>query len=311
MIPKDARVYIAGHTGLVGSATLERFEKEGYTNLITRTHSELNLMDKDLVEKFFDEEKPEYVIIAAAKVGGIRANMTYPAEFLYENLMIQDNLIWTSYLMGVKKLLFLLSSCIYPRECPQPMKEEYLLTGELESTNEGYAIAKIAGLKLCEYIHKEFGRNFISAMPATIYGPNDNFDPEASHVLPALIKKFIDAKQKRSKFVEVWGTGNIRREFLYVSDLADALFFLMQNYNDPQFINVGFGTDFTIKELVQTIKEITGFKGEINFDTTRPDGMPRKLVDCSKISALGWKPKVSLKEGLKYTIDWYIKNYER
>lgn len=307
MIPKNARIYIAGHKGLVGSAILTKFQKEGYSNLITRTHSEMDLTKQKIVEKFFNEEKPEYVIIAAAKVGGIKANMTYQAEFLYENLMIQNNLIWTAHLTGVKKLLFLLSSCIYPRDCPQPMKVEYILTGKLEPTNEGYAISKIAGLKLCEYIFKQFNKSFISAMPATIYGPNDNFDPEASHVLPALIRKFLEAKHKGLSSIEVWGTGNVRREFLYVEDLADALFFLMQNYDNGEFINVGFGSDITIKELVNEICEIIGFNGKINFDTTKPDGMPRKLLDTSRLISYGWKPKITLREGLKRTIDWYIK----
>lgn len=311
MIPKNARIYIAGHKGLVGSAVLQKFQKEGYLNLITRTHQELDLTKQNLVDNFFHLEKPGYVIIAAAKVGGIKANMTHQAEFLYKNLMIQNNLIWSSHLHRVNKLLFLLSSCIYPKDCPQPMKEEYLLTGELEPTNEGYAIAKIAGLKLCEYIYKQFGKSFISTMPATIYGPNDNFDPESSHVLPGLLKKFMDAKEKGLNFVEVWGTGNPKREFLYVSDLADALYFLMQEYDDPQFINIGAGTDITIKELAHLIKETVGFTGEVKYDTTKPDGMMRKLVDSSRITSLGWKPKVSLKEGLKITYDWYRKNYEQ
>lgn len=305
MISKKARIYIAGHKGLVGSAVLHKFQKEGYTNLITRTRKELDLTTRALVEKFFDKEKPEYVVIAAARVGGIKANMSYPAEFLYENLTIQNNLIWTSHLSGVKKLLFLLSSCIYPRDCPQPMKEEYLLTGKLEPTNEAYAIAKIAGLKLCEYIHSEFKKRFICAMPATIYGPNDNFDPQASHVLPALIRKFLEAKHNRLSSVEIWGTGQARREFLFVEDLADALFFLMQNYEDKSFINVGVGRDITIKQLVNEICKLTGFRGKIKYDATRPDGMPRKLLDTSRLKALGFRPKVALREGLKRTIDWY------
>lgn len=310
MIPKNSRIYIAGHTGLVGSATLRKFQKEGYVDLITRTHQQLDLTQQHFVEKFFDEERIEYVIIAAARVGGIKANMTYPTEFLYENLMIQNNLIWTSHKKGVKKLLFLLSSCIYPRECPQPMKEEYLLTGPLEPTNESYAIAKIAGLKLCEYINKQFNKSFISVMPATIYGPFDNFDPDSSHVLPALIRKFIEAKEKNLDSVEVWGSGKARREFMYVDDLADALYFLMQRYDNPQFINIGVGTDISIKELANLIREIISFEGEIKFDHSKPDGMPRKLVDSTKLFALGWKPQVSLKDGIKYTIDWY-KNYKQ
>ena len=305
MISKKARIYIAGHKGLVGSAVLRKFQKEGYTNLITRTHQELELTERDLVEKFFEKAQPEYVIVAAARVGGINANISYPAEFLYENLMIQNNLLWISHLAGVKKLLFLLSSCIYPRECPQPMKEEYLLTGKLEPTNEAYAIAKIAGLKLCEYINREFKKRFICAMPATIYGPNDKFDPEVSHVLPALIRKFLEAKHKGLSSVEIWGTGNARREFLFVDDLADALFFLMQNYEDNSFINVGAGSDITIKQLANEIRKLTRFEGKIKFDVTKPDGMPRKLLDTSRFKALDFRPKVSLGDGLKRTIDWY------
>lgn len=305
MIYKKARIYIAGHKGLVGSAVLHKFQKEGYTNLIIRTHQELDLTERDLVENFFDKEKPEYVVIAAARVGGIKANMSYPAEFLYENLTIQNNLIWISHLKGVKKLLFLLSSCIYPRDCPQPMKEEYLLTGKLEPTNEAYAIAKIAGLKLCEYIHREFKKRFICAMPATIYGPNDKFDPEVSHVLPALIRKFLEAKYNGLSSVEIWGTGNVRREFLFVEDLADALFFLMQNYDDKSFINVGVGSDITIKQLANEVCKLTGFGGKIKYNATKPDGMPRKLLDTSRLKAYGWSPKVTLKDGLKRTIDWY------
>jgi len=308
MISKKARIYIAGHTGLVGSSLLSKFKEKGYTNIITRTHSELDLTRQEMVEKFFDEEKPEYIIIAAAKVGGIKANMSHQTEFLYENLMIQNNLIWMSHVKGVKKLLFLLSSCIYPRDCPQPMKEKYLLTGELEATNEGYAIAKIAGLKLCEYISKKFKKEFICAMPATIYGPNDKFDPEVSHVLPALIKKISDAKKNNLSSVEIWGTGNVKREFLYVEDLADALFFLMQNYHSSEFINVGIGRDITVRDLVNEICNKTGFEGKIVFDTSRPDGMPRKLLDSSKIKSLGWEPKTSLDDGLKYTIEWFKKN---
>jgi len=305
MISKKARIYIAGHKGLVGSAVLHKFQKEGYSNLITRTHQELDLTERDLVEKFFEKAQPEYVVIAAARVGGIKANISYPAEFLYENLMIQNNLIWISHLAGVKKLLFLLSSCIYPRNCPQPMKEEYLLTGKLEPTNEAYAIAKIAGLKLCEYIHREFKKRFICAMPATIYGPNDKFDPEVSHVLPALIRKFLEAKYNGLSSVEIWGTGHARREFLFVEDLADALFFLMQNYEDKSFINVGTGNDITINQLANEICKLTGFEGKIKYNATKPDGMPRKLLDSSRLKALGFRPKVNFSDGLKRTIDWY------
>lgn len=306
MISKKARIYIAGHKGLVGSAILKKFKNEGYLNLITKTHQQLDLTSQNLVTKFFEKEKPEYVIIAAAKVGGIKANSSYPSEFLYENLMIQNNLIWTAHLKNVKKLLFLASNCIYPRDCPQPMKEEYLLTGKLESTNEAYALAKIAGLKLCEYIFKQFKKSFITAMPATIFGPNDNFDSEASHVLPALIKKFLNAKNKNLAKVEVWGTGKVKREFLYVEDLAEALYFLMQNYESSEFINIGVGVDISIKQLVIEIKKIVGFKGKIEFDTSKPDGMPRKFLDSSRINSFGFQPKTAFAVGLKQTIDWYI-----
>lgn len=304
-IPKNSRIYIAGHKGLVGSAVLKKFQQEGYSNLITKAHSELDLIRQDAVERFFDAEKPEYVIIAAARVGGIRANSAYMADFEYENLMIQNNIIWTAHKSGVRKLMFLGSSCIYPRDCDQPMKEEYLLTGLLEPTNEGYAISKIAGLKLCEYIYKQFNKVFISAMPANVYGPNDRFDLEHSHVVPAMIMKFLEAKEKNVPYVEVWGTGRAKRDFLYVEDLADAIYFLMQNYNDKDFINIGTGVDISIKELVETIKRVVGFSGEPRFNTSKPDGMPRKLMDASKIQALGWKAKISLREGLQKTVDWY------
>lgn len=310
MISKKAKIYIAGHNGLVGSSLLNKFRKEGYTNLITKSHHQLDLTNQHQVNKFFDREKPEYIIICAALVGGIQANRTHQAEFLYQNLMIQNNLIWTSFVKGVRKLLFLGCSCIYPRECSQPMKEEYLLTDKPESTNEGYAIAKISGLKLCEYIHRQYGKNFICAVPATIYGQNDNFDSQTSHVLPSLIKKFIEAKKRKLPFVEIWGTGSVKREFIYVEDLVDALYFLMQNYNDPEFINVGVGSDMTIKELAEEIREVTGFSGQIKFDTKKTDGMPRKLLDVKKLFKLGFRPKTSFKEGLRHTVDWYTKTYE-
>lgn len=305
MIPQGAKIYIAGHKGLVGSAILRKFKQENYQNIILYTHEELDLIKQPQVEKFFDREKPEYVIIAAARVGGIKANMTYPAEFLYENLMIQNNLIWTSHLKGVKKLMFLGSSCIYPRESLQPMKEECLLTGDLEPTNEGYAIAKIAGLKLCQYIFKEFHQPYITAIPSNLYGPNDNFDPSDSHVVSAMIRKFLEAKQNNLPSVEIWGSGSARRDFMHVDDLADAIYFLMQNYDSSEPINVGIGSDISIKELINIIKEITRYQGQLKFDITKPDGMPIKLMDTTKILALGWKPRISLKEGLKDTIDWY------
>lgn len=305
---KSSRIFISGHKGLVGSAILRKFQSEGFKNLIFKTHSQLDLTRQEKAEKFFKTEKPEYVIIASARVGGIKANMTYPGEFLYENLMIQNNLIWTSLKTGVKKLMFLGSSCIYPRESPQPMKEEYLLTGKLEPTNEAYAVAKIAGLKLCEYIYKEFKKPFISVMPTTIYGPNDHFDPEVAHVVPSLIRRLIEAKNKNSPMIEIWGTGNAKREFLHVDDLADAIFFLMKNYDSSDFINIGVGSDVSIKTLAKTLKQLTGFKGELSFNTSKPDGMPRKLMDTTRLNKLGWKPKIGLKEGLDETIKWYLNN---
>lgn len=303
---KSSKIYIAGHKGLVGSAILRKFQSEDYQNIITKTHSELNLTRQNLVEDFFNKEKPDYVVIAAARVGGIKANMTYPAEFLYENLSIQNNVIWSALKTDVKKLAFLGSSCIYPRECPQPMKEEYLLTGKLEPTNEAYAVAKIAGLKLCEYIKRELKKTFISVMPTTIYGPNDHFDPVVAHVVPSLIRRLVEAKKLGSPSIKIWGTGNSRREFLYVDDLADAIYFLMQNYDSEEFINIGVGDDISIKELAKILKDLIDFKGELVFDTSKPDGMPRKLMDTQKLNNLGWKPKVELKQGLKQTIEWYL-----
>jgi GDP-L-fucose synthase len=306
MIDKEAKIYIAGHRGLAGSAILRKYQQMGYKNLVLRTHQELDLCSQKEVSNFFSQEIPEYVIIAAARVGGIKANMTHPAEFLYDNLMIQTNIIQAALRFGAKKLLFMGSSCIYPRECPQPMKEEYLLTGKLEPTNEAYAIAKITGLKLCEYIYNQFGRKFISVMPTTLYGINDNFDPEESHVLPSLIRKMLKAKKENAPFVEIWGTGNARREFLNVDDLADAIYFLMENYDSPDFINIGVGQDITIRELVELVKKVTGYSGELVFDTTKPDGMPRKLMDTGKLEVLGWKPKIGLEEGIKQEMDWFL-----
>jgi len=308
---KSSKIFIAGHRGLVGSAILRKFQSEGYKNILTRTHSELDLTRQDLVKKFFNNEQPDYVIIAAARVGGIKANMTYPAEFLYENLSIQNNIIWSALKSGTKKLMFLGSSCIYPRECPQPMKEEYLLTGKLEPTNETYAVAKIAGLKLCEYIKRELKKSFISVMPTTIYGPNDHFDPLVAHVVPSFIRRMVEANKSNYPSIEIWGTGNSRREFLYVDDLADAIYFLMQNYDSEEFINIGVGNDISIKELANILKDLTVFKGELIFDTSKPDGMPRKLMDTEKINKLGWRPKVELRTGLKQTIDWYIKTLSK
>lgn len=308
-LKKDSKIYVAGHTGMVGSAIVRKLKKEGHSNLILRNSRELDLTDQSAVASFFESEKPEYVFLAAAKVGGIAANDTYRAEFLYENLMIQNNVIHQSYVEGVKKLLFMASSCIYPKMSPQPIKEEYLLTGELEPTNEPYAIAKIAGVKLCENYNRQYGCNFISVMPTNLYGPNDNYDTETSHVLPALLRKFHEAKLKTqstgdgnanySKQVELWGTGTPRREFLHVDDLAEACLFLMKTYRGNVSVNIGTGKDISIRELADLIKEITGFEGKIMWDRNKPDGTPRKLLDVSLINRLGWTYKIELEEGIK------------
>ncbi len=296
---KNAKIYIAGHRGMAGSAILRKLNHEGYQNFILKTSKELDLRNQSAVEAFFEQEKPEYVFLAAAKVGGILANNTYRADFLYENLMIQNNIIHQSFVHKVKKLMFLGSSCIYPKLAPQPLKEDYLLTGALESTNEPYAIAKIAGIKMCESYRLQYGCNFISVMPTNLYGEGDNYDLQKSHVLPALIRKFHEAKLQNSPFVEVWGTGAPLREFMNVEDLADACVFLMKNYNEPEIINIGVGEDLSIKELALLVKEIVGFAGELRFDTSKPDGTPRKLMDTSKINNLGWKASISLKDGIK------------
>lgn len=305
---KSSKIYVAGHKGLVGSAILRRLRAEGYKNLIFRTHEELDLERQDRVEEFFFKERPEYVFLGAAKVGGILANSTYPAEFIYKNLAIQINVIHSSYLYGVKKLIFLGSSCIYPRNCPQPMKEEYLLSGYLEPTNEPYAIAKMAGIKMCQSYNRQYGTKFISAMPTNLYGPNDNFDLETSHVLPALIRKFHEAKENGQKEAVIWGTGTPRREFLHVDDLADACLFLMNHYEGDDFINIGVGKDNSIKELAEMVARIVDFKGNLRFDTTKPDGMPQKLLDITRLNGLGWKAKIELEEGLKQTYKWYLEN---
>ena len=344
---KSSKIYVSGHRGLVGSAILRCLQSKGYTNIVTKTRSELDLINQDKVSKFFSEEKPEYVFLAAAKVGGIIANEKYRGEFIYENMMIQNNVIHHSYLNGVKKLLFLGSTCIYPKNAPQPIKEEYLLTGKLEYTNEPYAIAKIAGIKMCESYNLQYGTNFISVMPTNIYGPNDNFDLEKSHVLPALIRKIylakmlgennfkkvldntkfksiVEAKAYLSTFgvsetsVEIWGTGNPRREFLWSEDLADSCVYLMENNSFSDIflqedknisyahINIGTGKDISIKELAETVKKIIGFKGDLIFNTTKPDGTMRKLTDVSKLNSLGWKHKIELNEGIKKLYDWYV-----
>lgn len=294
----QSKIYIAGHRGMVGSAIHRRLQEEGFTHFVTRTSAELDLRDQEAVAVFFSKEKPEYVFLAAAKVGGIVANNTYRAEFLYDNLMIQSNVIHEAYKNGVKKLMFLGSSCIYPKLAPQPLKEEYLLTGLLEPTNEPYAIAKIAGIKMCEAYRAQYGCNFISVMPTNLYGLNDNYDLHNSHVLPAMLRKFHEAKTEGKPFVELWGTGSPKREFLHADDMAAACVYLMKNYNEAGFLNIGTGEDLSIKELAEMIKEIVGYSGEIRWDTTKPDGTPRKLMDVSKLHSLGWKASIGLKEGI-------------
>jgi len=299
----SSKIYVAGHRGMVGSAITRALKADGFHNLILKTSSELDLRNQAAVQQFFAAEKPEFVFLAAAKVGGIVANNIYRGEFIYENLMIQSNVIDAAHKNGAEKLLFLGSSCIYPKMCPQPIKEEYLLTDYLEQTNEPYAIAKIAGLKMCESYKRQYGVNFISAMPTNLYGPNDNYDLQNSHVLPALIRKFHDAKAHGVGQVEIWGTGSPKREFLHVNDLAQASLFLMQNYDGEQHVNVGTGVDVTIKELAETVKEMIGFTGQLVFNTEKPDGTPRKLLDVSKINNLGWKHQIELREGIKMVID--------
>lgn len=307
---RDAKIFVAGHRGLVGSAIVRALKAQGFENLILKTRQELDLTDQHAVANFFAQEKPEYVFLAAAKVGGIMANKTYPADFIQQNLAVQNNIIHNAYLHKTKKLLFLGSSCIYPKLCPQPIKEEYLLTGELEPTNKAYAIAKIAGIIECQSYNEQYGTNFISLMPTNLYGPHDNFDLENSHVMPAMIRKFHDAKASNAPQVTLWGTGSAQREFLHVDDLADATLFLMENYHDSAIINVGTGEDVSIKELAEKVKNIVGYEGEIVWDTTKPDGTPRKLLDVGRLHALGWKYKIKLLDGLRETYDWYKKNYE-
>jgi GDP-L-fucose synthase len=299
---KDSKIYIAGHRGMAGSAILRKLQKEGFQNLVLRTSQELDLRNQQAVAHFFETEKPEYVFLAAAKVGGILANNTYRADFIYENICIQTNVIHEAYKNRVKKLLFLGSSCIYPKFAEQPIKEEYLLQGALEYTNEPYAIAKIAGIKMCQAYREQHGCNFISVMPTNLYGIGDNYDLQNSHVMAALIRKFWEAKQQHKPFVEIWGTGTPRREFLYADDLADACYFLMQNYNSPEIINIGTGEDISIKDLALLIKDIIQYEGELKFDTSKPDGTPRKLLDVTKIHQLGWKHQIELREGIATTV---------
>jgi GDP-L-fucose synthase len=304
---KTDKIYIAGHTGLVGSALTRNLQAQGYKNLVYRDISEMDLTRQDAVEKFFESEKPDHVFLAAAKVGGIHANNTQPAEFIYINLQIQNNIIHNAYKAGVKKLCFLGSSCIYPRLAPQPLKEDYLLDGKLEPTNEPYAIAKIAGIKMCQSYNRQYGTHYISVMPTNLFGINDNFDLQSSHVLPALIRKFIEAKRSGAPSATVWGTGTPRREFLFVDDMADACIYLMNRYDGNEFVNIGIGKDLTILEAATIIKEEVGFKGSLVFDTSEPDGTPQKLLDVSKLNSLGWKAKTSFREGIRKTIEWYEK----
>lgn len=305
---KDSRIMVVGARGMVGSAIVRQLLSDGFTNIIEVGRKECDLLSQAEVTNFFAETKPEYVFLAAAKVGGIIANSTYPAEFLYENMMIQNNVIHNAYVQNVKKLLFLGSTCIYPKHAPQPISEDSLLTSSLEPTNEAYALAKISGVKMCEFYSKQYGVNYISAMPTNLYGYGDNFHPENSHVIPGLMMRFHEAVKNRSDSVTCWGTGTPRREFLFIDDLAEALVFLMENFNEPSFVNAGTGEDVTIKELTELIAEVTGFKGEILWDKDRPDGTPRKVTDMSKLHGMGWKHKTSLKDGLQKTYEWFLEN---
>jgi GDP-L-fucose synthase len=307
-LAKTAKIYVAGHQGLVGSAILRRLQAAGFDHLLYRSLGELDLRQQAAVAEFFARERPEYIFLAAARVGGIRANNTYPAEFIYDNLLIEANIIHHAYLHGAKKLLFLGSSCIYPKICPQPMKEEFLLDGKLEPTNEPYAVAKIAGIKMCQAYNRQYGTRFIAVMPTNLYGPQDNFDPLDSHVIPALIRRFHEAKLAGAEEVVVWGTGSPRREFLFVDDLADACLFLMENYHEGEIINIGVGQDLTIKELAQEVAKVTGFQGRLTFDPGFPDGTPRKLLDVSRLAAMGWQARMSLADGLKLTYAWFCRS---
>ena len=306
---KNSKVYVAGHRGFVGAAIIRKLKEKEYENILVKTHAELDLTEQVKVREFFQKNKPEYVFLAAAKVGGIEANIKYPVEFLMENIEIEVNIIRSAYETGIKKLLLLGSSCIYPKDAKQPLKEEYLLSGHLESTNEGYALAKIVGLKACEYYAKQYGANYISVMPSNLYGPEDDFDLENSHVLAALIRKVHEAKVNNKPYAEIWGSGDQYREFTYIEDVADAIVYLMENYDDSEFVNIGTGEDITIRNLAQLIKEIVGYKGELRFDISKPDGMYRKVLDVARLHNLGWKHKTGLIEGIKKTYKWYLKNF--
>lgn len=304
-LTQDSRIYVAGHRGLVGSAVVRSLERQGFKNLIARSREELDLTEQSAVRKFFESTRPQVVIMAAARVGGIHANNSHPAAFLRDNLLIQDNVIDAAYRSGVEKFVFLGSSCIYPKLAPQPIKEDYLLTGPLEPTNEWYAIAKIAGVKMCQAYRREFGFNAISLMPTNLYGPGDNFDLQSSHVLPALIRKFHEAKRRNDKSVEIWGTGTPRREFLHVDDLADAVLYLLQKYDEEPIVNIGWGEDLTIRELAETVMSAIGYSGALTFDHSKPDGTPRKLLDVSRLQSLGWRPRISLQAGIESTYAWF------
>jgi len=306
---KEDKIYIAGHKGLIGSAIVNRLRRDGYNNLVLKTHQELDLIRQSEVEDFFKRERPQYVILSAGKVGGIKANISYPAQFIFENLAIQNNIIHSAYLYQVEKLLFFASACSYPRESPQPIKEEYLLSGYLEPTNESNAVAKIAGIKMCQAYNRQYGTNFICAVPTNVYGPQDNFDPEDSHVIPALISKFHIAKINKDASVRVWGTGNCRRQFIYVDDIADAAIFLMNNYDNSQILNLCTEYDVTIKELTDMVKEVVGYEGKVIFDISKPDGIPRKMLDASRMKGIGWQAKTPLKEGISRTYVWYKDHY--
>jgi len=305
---KNSKIYVAGHNGLVGSAITRALIQLGYSNLILKNRSELDLLDPAVTAQFFSKEKPEYVFLAAAKVGGIMANLTYPADFIYENLTVQNNVIHNAYKNSVKKLLFLGSSCIYPKNCPQPMREDYLLSSDLEPSNKPYSISKISGIILCQSYNKQYGTNFISVMPTNLYGPSDKYDLNNSHVIPAMIIKFHRAKKNDENEVVMWGTGSPKREFLYSDDLAQACIYLMNGYDDSEIVNIGTGKDISIKELAELIKKIVGFNGEIKWDTTKPDGVPKKLLDVTKLNNLGWNYSIELEQGLKVAYDWYVKN---
>ena len=311
MMDKNSKIYVAGHRGLVGSAIVRGLKAKGYKNIIGKTHKELDLMDSLAVEEFFKNEKPEYVFLAAAKVGGIYANSTYPADFIYENLQIQNNVIGMAKKYNVKKLMFLGSSCIYPKMCPQPIKEEYLLSGYLEETNEGYALAKISGLKMCQFFNKQYDTNYISVMPTNLYGPYDNFSGVNSHVMPALIRRFHEAKVNNTEEVVVWGSGTPLREFLYSEDMADACIYLMETYKGNEFFNIGTGKELTIKELAELIKKVVGYEGNIVWDSSKPDGTPRKLLDVSRLEKAGWKYKVELEDGVKMAYEWFLENCDK